>query len=94
MINTYTLSAIQLTETIGDSLSTVNYNYDTLSKWVADIQSISDAKFVPLYEFYIKYSNRMDRTMSMIQAVSSEWRSFQRGCPGQPFRHPTPPNKR
>lgn len=77
MINTYTLSAIQASETIGDSLSTVNYNYNTLSEWVANIQSINDAKFVPLYEFYIKYSNRMDRTLSMIQSVSAEWRSFQ-----------------
>ena len=77
MMNTYTLSAIKPTETIGDSLSTVNHNYNTLSQWVIDIQGISDAKFVPLYDFYIKYSNRMDRILSTIQTVSSEWRSFQ-----------------
>lgn len=77
MTNTYTLSAILPTETIGDSLSTVNHNYSTLSQWVIDIQNTSNAKFVPLYDFYIKYSNRMDRILSTIQTVSSEWRSFQ-----------------
>lgn len=77
MINTYTLSAIQSTETIGDSLSTVNQNYNNLSQWVIDIQTLNNTKFLPLYEFYIKYSNRMDRILSNIQSVSAEWNSFQ-----------------
>lgn len=73
----YTFKRIEPTETIGDSLSTVNQNYNTLSKWIADIQTLYDTTFLPLYDFYIKYANRMDETLTTIQSVSSEWRSFQ-----------------
>lgn len=73
----YTIEIINPSETIGDSLNTVNQNYTTLSDWVIDIQKLYDDKLSPLYEFYIKYSNRMDRTLTNIQNVSSDWRSFQ-----------------
>jgi hypothetical protein len=73
----YTLRSINPSETIGDSLSAINQNYNNLSNWIADIQNLYDNTFLPLYTFYIKYSTRMDRALSLIQNVSADWRSFQ-----------------
>jgi hypothetical protein len=73
----YIINSINSSETIGDSLSAVNENYTNLSNWVIDIQKLYDSTFLPLYNFYIKYSDRMDQTISIIHTVSADWRSFQ-----------------
>ena len=73
----YIINTIQSSETIGDSLSTVNQNYTVLSNWIIDIQSLYDSTFLPLYNFYIKYSDRMDNVLSTIHTLSADWQSFQ-----------------
>ena len=73
----YVINTINPSETIGDSLSTINQSYTNLSNWVIDIQKLYDNTFLPLYNFYIEYSDRMDKTLSTIQTLSSDWQSFQ-----------------
>lgn len=51
----FIIDKIESSETIGNSLSTVNQNYTVLSNWIIDIQNRYNNKFLPLYNFYLKY---------------------------------------
>jgi hypothetical protein len=73
----YLIKKIESAETIGNSLSTVNENYTILSNWIIDVQSLYNSTFLPLYNFYIKYSDRMNSVLTTIETLSGDWQSFQ-----------------
>jgi hypothetical protein len=73
----YDITLINPNQTIGDSLIDINKNYTNLSNWVIDVQKTYNTKYLSVYNFYVKYADKMDLTLSLIQTLSAQWRSFQ-----------------
>jgi hypothetical protein len=73
----YTITSVTISENIGDSLQTVNKNYDTLTTWINDLQKNYNDVYLPIYNYYLKYSDRMDNAINTAQTLSATWDDFQ-----------------
>lgn len=73
----YTFKKILNSESIGDTLSTVNLNYSNLSNWVIDFQTNYSNLWKPLFDYYNSNSDIFNQTVSLTQTYSSDWDSYQ-----------------
>lgn len=73
----YPITLINPNQNIGDSLNIINQNYNSLSNWIIDLQGVNDLKWQPVYDFYIKYADRMSETLTLIKTLSTKWDDYQ-----------------
>jgi len=73
----YTITLVNSSQNIGDSLSTINQSYSSLSQWVIDTQDSYDKKWKYVYDFYIKYVEKLDLTLNLVHTLSTKWDDFQ-----------------
>lgn len=72
----YTFKALLSSETIGDSLSTVNNNYYNLDVWTHSIITSAATMWEPLIEYYNYYKSDWNQIVTLTRNNSAKWLSM------------------
>jgi len=66
----YTYTKILTSETIGDSLSSVNQNYFSLEKQTLNLKLTSDAMWTPMLNYYVQFGDTIKDAIKTINSVA------------------------
>jgi len=72
----YKFYNINSSETIGDSLTSVNLNYINLQNWISEIQTQYDNNWKPIIDFYNSNITDYKNILSLANQLSSNWDNF------------------
>lgn len=69
----YTFIPIISSDSIGNSLSSINLNYEQLDNWLYNIQYSAVNFWQPLIDLYTEYHIDWDKSVSLINEYSNRW---------------------
>lgn len=69
----YTFTTILTSDSIGDSVSSINNNYSNLDQWTSSIQFSATNYWIPLMNFYNQVAPALLKTISTASNASTNW---------------------